>query len=556
VAQLAMQEQTAKRLEAHYHPDVIFGDGNLLLTSGGWAINYTGSGSAPACLTAPEESITYIEALYDYITTDKPLLSGMGLPMPGLNLMRWLHRLDRQLKLGLTNLPDALIFLDIEPEAALARITARGKKPDHHENLSDMSRARLMLRTVVEFFCRRRGPNRTATIHVTGLSLEQILAQAIDFVHHLPLPQQSAATPVLATLSPTLPPARKRVGAEQRRDAAVPMVGRPASDTLVGAYPAVEAYPAVGTQATQAGRTLQGVLPKERLGTTQIKLADSSVAVRKALTYQYLIRYTLPNLHRGSARELTFPLSSLGRLSLREGYSADLMKAIYLQESQDYGLLDRIFLNHPLHKAVYHRLQVLKCVIAQEFGCRLGQLPPEKRIKVMTAPSGYAFDLLQPLKQIVGSNRVKARSIHLLASDLDPDGRLERGLTRTARLMDLGFRFTRGDLTSAEIKDQLRQAGPYDMIVFIGLSAWISKTSLLSHLKLIRQQLLVPGGVLFMDCFSPQVSALSGKYLGYKANYYQPEEFSSLLAYCGFDPAQLTWESGPDEVDHVFVARI
>jgi hypothetical protein len=94
------------------------------------------------------------------------------------------------------------------------------------------------------------------------------------------------------------------------------------------------------------------------------------------------------------------------------------------------------------------------------------------------------------------------------------------------------------------------------MIVFIGLSAWISKTSLLSHLKLVRQALLAPGGVLFTDCFSPQVSALSGKYLGYKANYYQPEEFSSLLAYCGFDPDQLTWESGPDEVDHVFVARI
>jgi hypothetical protein len=307
---------------------------------------------------------------------------------------------------------------------------------------------------------------------------------------------------------------------------------------------------------TQGGSTRQVVLPKERLGTTPIKLADSSIALQKALTYQYLVRYTLPNLHRGSARELTFPLSSLGRLSLREGYSADLMKAIYLQESQDYGLLDRIFLNHPLHKAVYHRLQVLRRVIEQEFRCRLGQLPPKKSIRVMTAPSGYAFDLLQPLKQITGSNRNGSSSIHLLASDLDPDGRLERGLTRTACLMDLGFRFVRGDLTSTEIRDRLRQAGPYDMIVFIGLSAWISKTSLLSHLKLVRQALLAPGGVLFTDCFSPQVSALSGKYLGYKANYYQPEEFSSLLAYCGFDPDQLTWESGPDEVDHVFVARI
>jgi hypothetical protein len=43
--------------------------------------------------------------------------------------------------------------------------------------------------------------------------------------------------------------------------------------------------------------------------------------------------------------------------------------------------------------------------------------------------------------------------------------------------------------------------------------------------------------------------------VGYKANYYAPPDFSSLLAYCGFDPAGITWASGRDRINHVCLAR-
>lgn len=78
---------------------------------------------------------------------------------------------------------------------------------------------------------------------------------------------------------------------------------------------------------------------------------------------------------------------------------------------------------------------------------------------------------------------------------------------------------------------------------------------LVKHLKLIRRYLLAPGGVFFTDCFTPQAFALSGKYIGYKANYYSPREFSNILAYCGFDPANVTWTSDPTGINHVCVAR-
>jgi hypothetical protein len=120
--------------------------------------------------------------------------------------------------------------------------------------------------------------------------------------------------------------------------------------------------------------------------------------------------------------------------------------------------------------------------------------------------------------------------------------------------LGVGFEFGRGDLTSDEMREHSRRNGPYDVVVFVGLSAWIPKTHLARHLRWVRG-LLRPGGVLFTDCFTPEAYALSGRYVGYKANYYAPRDFTHLLAYCGFDPAEMAWASGRDKINHVCVAR-
>jgi hypothetical protein len=562
LAHLAMQERTARWIDTHYRPGVIFCDGNLLLSAAGRAINYMDSKADPATFTVP------IEALYDYVMEGKPLPPEMARSIPCLKWMRWLRWCDEQLNLGIMELPEALVFLDIAPETALARLMAHGKKLDRHENLHDLTQARTMYRRVVEFFRRRRGERNTAVIDVTGLSVGQTLQQILDFIRRLPLH------------SPLLPTG----GGNNREE------------------------------------------ERGRLGTTSEELSNVSVVAKKVLTYQYLARYTLPNLHRGSAHELTFPLSQLGQLFFREGYSAEIMKAIYLQDSQRYGPLDRIFLDYPLHRAVYHRLRILKRLVEKEFWHRLERLPIGGTVKVMTAPSGYAFDLLQPLERIAKSGRERVRPIHILASDLDPDGRIERGLIQAiqktgigpsalrrgsgqalrrspgqalrqslsraeprdsgqalrqgseqalwlsgqalfragpskefipseAEGLRTGFEFVRGDLTSTEVRERFKRSGPYDMVVFVGLSCWIPKPHLIHHLKLIQRHLLAPSGVLFTDCFTPQAFALSGKCVGYKANYYSPCEFTSILAYCGFEPADITWESGTEGINHVCIAR-
>ena len=51
--------------------------------------------------------------------------------------------------------------------------------------------------------------------------------------------------------------------------------------------------------------------------------------------------------------------SSLGRLLIREGYSASVMQVIYDRDEKRYGLMNRIFMGYPLHRAVYDRLHIL-----------------------------------------------------------------------------------------------------------------------------------------------------------------------------------------------------
>ncbi|MFC1975591.1 hypothetical protein ACFLXQ_04260, partial [Chloroflexota bacterium] len=342
LAQLALQERTVKGLATNYQPDLILSDGNLLLSAAGRAINYVDKKAVPVARVMPRNSRAYIEALYNYVFRDRLLPQNVVQAIPGLKLMRRLRWFDKQLKLDLLRLPDAVIFLDIAPITALARLRAGSRSLDHHENLHDLTQAQAMYRGVVEFFRHRQGDDKVAVIDVTKLSTGQTLGQVVEFIRGLT-------------------PRNKKKERERT----------------------------------------QGLL-----GTSREELSKTSVVLKKALNYRYLARYTLPNLHRGSSHELTFPFSKLGRTFLQEGYSAGVMKSIYRQAEQQHGLLDRIFLDYPVHRAVYHRLQALNQVVEKEFRQRLANLSNREMIKVMTAPSGYALDLFQPLQRLSQSGRL------------------------------------------------------------------------------------------------------------------------------------------------------
>ena len=282
------------------------------------------------------------------------------------------------------------------------------------------------------------------------------------------------------------------------------------------------------------------------LGTTD--LADETIR-RKTVNHRYLFRYLVPKWFSGAWREPTFFFSKLGRLFLKEGYSAGVMRVIYDRDENDYGLLDRVFLEYSLHRAVYDRLQILVRKITPEIEARLAA---GEEVRIFTAPSGFAYDLFRPLADIARRDPHAMKSVHLTAADLDPHGVLCEELSARAKRLGVHFTFQRGDITDQALLSKLADAGPFDLALFVGLSSWLPKPQTLRHLAWLSKN-LSDRGLLVTDCFTPEAYALSGRYIGYKANYYTPDVYQALLNYCGFDT--LNTESGRDAINHVLVAH-
>ena len=285
----------------------------------------------------------------------------------------------------------------------------------------------------------------------------------------------------------------------------------------------------------------------EPLGTSR----RTGNAMRKtALDHRYLIRYLLAKWFRGAWREPTFLFSSLGRLFLDEGYSAGVMRVIYDQDEKRYGLLDRVFLEYPLHRAVYDRLQILTRKIEAELEARL---QAGREVRIFTAPSGFAYDLFRPLETIAGRLPELMDRVEIVATDLDPHEALAGELAQRAEKLGIRFTFLRGDMTDGEMRQRFEVKAPYDVALFVGLSSWLPKPQILDHLRWIRKNLR-EDGLLVTDSFTPEAYALSGRYVGYKANYYEPEVYRVLVDYCGFDGLGADVESGRDRINHVLIA--
>jgi Thymidylate kinase len=273
---------------------------------------------------------------------------------------------------------------------------------------------------------------------------------------------------------------------------------------------------------------------------------------RSVLNAGYLLRYLGGRWFQGAWREPAFLFSSMGRQLLREGYSAGVMRVIYDRGGVHRSIADRVFLNYPLHRAVYDRLQILSAGIESELESRLEHAP---RVRIFTAPSGFAYDLFMPLSAIAARRPELMSKVELVAADLDPHAVLRDELEQRAAELGLGaFRFAVGDMTTSEFQRDVAQDGPFDMALFVGLSSWLPRPHALRHLRWLRA-ILQGDGVLVSDCFSADTYSLGGRYIGYRAQYYSPALYRSLLDYAGFDGAATSIESGRDRINHVLITR-
>ncbi|HET8540579.1 MAG TPA: hypothetical protein VFL83_11970 [Anaeromyxobacter sp.] len=284
----------------------------------------------------------------------------------------------------------------------------------------------------------------------------------------------------------------------------------------------------------------------EPLGTTE---ATRRAIWKRVLRPEYLA-YVVGDLRHGAWREPWFLASRHGRALLREGYSAGVMRRIYDQDRRRPGLLDRIFLGYPLHRAVHDRLHLLVDVLERELVSRLGQA---RGVRVLSAPCGTAEDLFRALERVAARGRVAMSRVHVVAADLDPHGELREAIRQRAGALGVSVEFVRCDLTDPASRERLG-AAPFDLALFVGLSSWIDKPSLLAHLAWLRGAVR-PSGVLVTDCFSAASYARSGWMAGYRASYYAPAVYAALLDACGFDAAAAQPASGRDRINHVLVVR-
>lgn len=243
--------------------------------------------------------------------------------------------------------------------------------------------------------------------------------------------------------------------------------------------------------------------------------------------------------------------SALGRLLLKEGYSAGVMRAIYDQDKERYGLLDRIFLGYALHLAVYDRLHILTRMIEAILEKRLQE---GREVNIFTAPSGFAYDLFRPLNAIANRTPNAIKRVRLVAADLDPHAEVESELSTQAARLGLRFQFLRGDITDDVMRAKYEEYAPYDMVLFVGLSGWLPKPKIVRHLDWVYRN-IQGDGILVSDCFTPEFYALSGRYIGYKASYYTPDIYKTMMEYCGFDGGSVRIESGRDRINHVMLIQ-
>ena len=272
---------------------------------------------------------------------------------------------------------------------------------------------------------------------------------------------------------------------------------------------------------------------------------------RRVASAGYVLRYLVPRFFAGAWREPLFLLSPMGRRLLREGYSAGVMRDIYDADRERANLFERIYLGYPLHRAVHDRLDILTANIEPELTWRLEQ---HSRVRIVTAPSGYAYDVLRPLEAIAAERPELMQRVELVAADLDPHGELAAPLRRRAERLGIDLHFLTGDITTPAMQGRIADFGPFDVALFVGLSSWLPRGEAIKHLRLLAAHLR-RDGVLVTDCFSPAAYSSGGRQLGYRAHYYSPAMYRSLLDRCGFDGTGAEVESGRDRINHVLLAE-
>lgn len=138
LAELLLRDRLLAQVQRWYRPDQIFMDGSPLLNMTAWAILFH-----EECFNE-EVCAKALHVLTGH--TDLPKNDRIFTQLPELNALR-------KLNLNHLHLPDAVVFLDVDPKVSIERIKSRGQMVQAHENfekLTKLSKAYHVLCDVLE----------------------------------------------------------------------------------------------------------------------------------------------------------------------------------------------------------------------------------------------------------------------------------------------------------------------------------------------------------------------------------------------------------------------
>jgi adenylate kinase family enzyme len=128
LTELLLRDILLIEIKKWYHPDMVILDGSPLLNLVAWAILYKERFfNEDVCLKA----VKILSAQDDDINKDDPIYK----EFPELSALK-------KLKLTHLNLPDIVIFIDVDPNVAIKRIDKRGEKKQVHETAEKLSKLR------------------------------------------------------------------------------------------------------------------------------------------------------------------------------------------------------------------------------------------------------------------------------------------------------------------------------------------------------------------------------------------------------------------------------
>src|SRR5260370_8897644 len=131
---MLLQDNAAVNLSKRYAVDVMISDGNLLLSGAGRAFNYRGPAGDPP-------SAEDVDHAFQHLLQGTRLGPDMRKRLPNLQIAGALAVTARLTRLQGIWMPDRAVFLDLTPDAALARVHARGAKVARQQNPAALSLA-------------------------------------------------------------------------------------------------------------------------------------------------------------------------------------------------------------------------------------------------------------------------------------------------------------------------------------------------------------------------------------------------------------------------------